>query len=139
MVHSGGFYQVEKRRRGPGEVPAVLHWFKWEAMLTWISGMALLALFFYVGGAYLLDPGISRIGRGTAIALGVGIVFFSWPLYDGLWRSPLARRPAIPAASFPPLLPRGPSLPVRLPFRRGPLMDLGALLRKSIGVHLFAP
>ncbi|PYO87107.1 MAG: hypothetical protein DMD58_15475, partial [Gemmatimonadetes bacterium] len=44
MVHSGGFYQVEKRRPGPGEVPAVLHWFKWEAMLTWISGIALLVL-----------------------------------------------------------------------------------------------
>src|SRR5688572_20731850 len=98
MVHSGGFYQVEKRRPGPGEVPAVLHWFKWEAMLTWISGIALLILVFYLSSAYLLDPAVSRIGRGAAIGLGIGLILFSWPMYDGLWRSRLARRPAVASA-----------------------------------------
>src|SRR4051812_12094306 len=88
MVHSGGFYQVEKRRPGPGEVPAVLHWFKWEAMLTWITGISLLVLLFYVNGAYLLDPGVSRIGRWTAIGLGIGFVILSWPLYDRLGPHP---------------------------------------------------
>jgi len=73
MVHSGGFYQVEKRRIGPGDLPAVLHWFKWEALLTWISGIALLVLIYYLGDAYLLDPSVSRIGRGTATALGLGL------------------------------------------------------------------
>jgi len=91
MVHSGGFYQVEKRRPGPGEVPAVLHWFKWEAMLTWITGISLLVLVYYLSGAYLLDPSVSGIGRGTAIALGVGLLVFGWLIYDALWRS-LARR-----------------------------------------------
>ena len=128
MVHSGGFYQVEKRRPGPGEVPAVLHWFKWEAMLTWISGIALLVLVFYLGGAYLLDPGISRIGRGTAIALGVAIVLFSWPLYDGLWRSPLARRPAIAAAISLALLTGVTILLCRLLSGRAAFMHVGALL-----------
>src|SRR5436189_5277303 len=128
MVHSGGFYQVEKRRPGPGEVPAVLHWFKWEAMLTWISGIALLVLVFYLGGAYLLDPGISRIGRGTAIALGVAIVIFSWPVYDGLWRSPLARRPAIAAAISLALLTGIPILLCRRLAGRAAFMHVGALL-----------
>jgi len=95
MVHSGGFYQVEKRRPGPGEVPPVLHWFKWEAMLTWLTGIALLILVFYLSGAYLLDPGISRISRGLATALRHRRRDPQWPMYDGLWRSPLARRPAI--------------------------------------------
>ena len=90
MVHSGGFYQVEKRRPGPGEVPPVLHWFKYEALLTWITGMALLVLVYYLTGAYLLDPGISRIGRGPAIALGLGVLVVGWLVYDLLWRSPLA-------------------------------------------------
>jgi uncharacterized membrane protein len=93
MVHSGGFYQVEKRRIGPGELPAVLHWFKWEALLTWISGIALLVLIYYLGGAYLLDPSVSRIGRGTATALGVGVLVIGWIVYDALWRSRLADRP----------------------------------------------
>ena len=95
LVHSGGFYQVEKRRPSPGEIPPILHWFKWEAMLTWLTGIALLVLVFYLGSAYLLDPGVSRIGRGTAIVLGLAVVILSWPAYDGLWRSPLAHRPAI--------------------------------------------
>src|SRR2546430_10871140 len=54
MVHSGGFYQVEKRRPRPGEAPPVLHWLKSGAMLTWTSGMALLVLVFYLSGSYLL-------------------------------------------------------------------------------------
>src|SRR5262245_24435006 len=72
MVHSGGFYQVEKRRPGPGEVPPVLHWFKWEAMLTWISGLALLILVYYLSNAYLLDPGDSALSRRAAILVGIG-------------------------------------------------------------------
>ncbi|PYP18031.1 MAG: hypothetical protein DMD54_06140 [Gemmatimonadetes bacterium] len=93
MVHSGGFYQVEKRRPGPGEVPAVLHWFKWEAMFTWITGISLLVLVYYLSGAYLLDPSVSRISRSTAIALGLGLLVVGWLVYDGLWSSRLATRP----------------------------------------------
>ena len=90
MVHSGGFYQVEKRRPGPGEVPPVLHWFKYEALLTWITGIALLVLVYYLTGAYLLDPGVSRVGRGTAMAIGIGVLVVGWLVYDLLWRSPPA-------------------------------------------------
>ena len=128
MVHSGGFYQVEKRRPGPGEVPAVLHWFKWEAMLTWISGIALLVLIFYLGGAYLLDPGVSRISRGAAIALGLGTVILSWPVYDRLWRSPLARPPAIATAICLALLTGVTILLCRLLSGRAAFMHVGALL-----------
>ena len=60
MVHSGHFYQVEMRRLRPGEVPSVLHWFKWEAALTWMSGVGLLAVVYYLtGGVYLIDPNVS--------------------------------------------------------------------------------
>ncbi len=90
MVHSGGFYQTEKRRPGPGEMPAVLHWFKWEALITWITGIALLVLIYYLSNAYLLDPAVSGIGRGSAIALGIGLLAVGWLVYDLLWRSPLA-------------------------------------------------
>src|ERR1043166_2346868 len=74
MVHSGGFYQVEKRRPAPGEIPPVLHWFKYEALLTWITGISLLVLLYYLSDAYLLDPGVSRIGRAAAIGLGSGML-----------------------------------------------------------------
>jgi len=128
MVHSGGFYQVEKRRPGPGEVPAVLHWFKWEAMLTWITGIALLVLVYYLSGAYLLDPSVSRIGRGAAIALGIGLLLFGWKIYDGLWRSPLAQRPPIAAAISLALLAAVTVLVCRLLSGRAAFMHVGSLL-----------
>ncbi|HEX9292191.1 MAG TPA: urate hydroxylase PuuD [Gemmatimonadales bacterium] len=128
MVHSGGFYQVEKRRPGPGEVPPVLHWFKWEAMLTWITGIALLILVFYLGSAYLLDPNVSGIGRGAALALGIGSIVLSWPIYDGLWRSPLARRPAIATVISLALLTAVTAVMCRLLSGRAAFMHIGALL-----------
>jgi uncharacterized membrane protein len=128
MVHSGGFYQVEKRRPAPGEIPAILHWFKWEAMLTWLTGIALLILVFYLGTAYLLDPTISRISRGAAIAVGIGIVVLGWPIYDGLWRSPLARRAGVAAAISLALLSAVTLLACRLFSGRAAFMHIGALL-----------
>src|SRR6266446_8487467 len=128
MVHSGGFYQVEKRRPGPGELPPVLHWFKWEAMLTWITGIALLILVFYLGSAYLLDPNVSRISRGAATALGIGSIVLSWPIYDGLWRSPLARRPAIASAISLALLAAVTVMMCRFLSGRAAFMHIGALL-----------
>ena len=62
MVHSGGFYVVEKRKR-PGERP--LHWFRWEAALTWLSGFTLFAFLYYYGGA-LVDPDVRDLTTAQA-------------------------------------------------------------------------
>ena len=128
MVHSGGFYQVEKRRPGPGEVPPVLHWFKWEAMLTWITGISLLVLVYYLSGAYLLDPGTARIGRGTAIALGIALLILGWLIYDGLWKSPLAGKPAAAGIISLALLAGATILLCRLLSGRAAYMHIGSLL-----------
>jgi len=99
MVHSGGFYQVEKRIIGPGRMPGVLHWFKWEAAITWISGFFLLGVVYYsTRGAYLVDPEVARIPTGAAIGLGLGAIALSWVVYDAIWQSPLRQRPG--AATF---------------------------------------
>lgn len=103
MVHSGGFYQVERRRIGPGEMPATLHWFKWEAAFTWLTGIMLLTLVYYLtGGVYLVDPAVSSITPGQATALAVALLAGAWVVYDALWQSPLAERaaPALTAACF---------------------------------------
>src|SRR5262247_2016928 len=107
MVHSGHFYQVEMRRLRPGEVPSVLHWFKWEAALTWMSGVGLLAVVYYLtGGVYLIDPNVSRITTGGAVALCVGLLIGSWLVYDLLWISSLGRyrAPVATAIAFALLL-----------------------------------
>jgi uncharacterized membrane protein len=83
MVHSGGFYQVERRKIFPGEIPKVLHWFKWEATFTWISGFCLLVLIYYTtAGLYLLDPRYSTLTSGAAILVSLSLLMGSWFVYD---------------------------------------------------------
>lgn len=93
-VHGGGFYRVLKYTVAPGELPATLHWFKWEAYATWWSGLSLLVLLYYVGAKeYLLDPSVSTIGPTGAIAVGLGSLLMAWLVYDALCRTALGFRP----------------------------------------------
>lgn len=87
MVHSGGFYVVEKQKQ-PGAHE--LHWFRWEAALTWLSGMVLLVLVYYLGGA-LVDPDVRDISVPVAVAFSVGLLVAGWVVYDLLMLSPLGR------------------------------------------------
>src|SRR5256886_13104497 len=68
MVHSGGFYVVEKQ--GVEVQPPKLHWFKWEAALTWLSGFFLLSLVYYHGGV-MVDDSVRRMSPGTAAGLSI--------------------------------------------------------------------
>jgi len=97
MVHSGGFYEVVKRRYlAPDELPAKLHWFQWEAYATWISGFFLLGVVYYFGGGiYLVDRSVSAIAVPAAIALSLALLLAGWMVYDALWTSPLAQRPGV--------------------------------------------
>src|SRR5262252_7526103 len=92
LLHSGGFYLVERRQVPPGQLPAPIHWFKWEAAMTWLTGFPLLVLIYYTTrGVYLVDPSVSSITPGPAVALGIGLLIVAWVVYDLLWTSPLAR------------------------------------------------
>src|SRR5256714_6654530 len=90
MVHSGGFYAVEKREV-PGELSRKLHWFRWEAGPTWLSGFALLIIVYYIGGGAVIDRDVADIGLWTAVAIGVGALIIGWLVYDLLMISPLGR------------------------------------------------
>jgi uncharacterized membrane protein len=87
MVHSGGFYRVEKLR-APRVMPEKLHWFRWEAALTWLSGFVLLGLVYYHGGL-MVDIEGACISAGAAIALSIGSMILGWAMYDLLWSSRL--------------------------------------------------
>lgn len=92
-VHGGGFYYLKKFSVTPGELPPNLHWFKWEAYTTWLSGMALLIIVFYWNAqTYMLDPQVSGISPVTAIAIGILSLLSSWIVYDLLCCSDLSRR-----------------------------------------------
>jgi len=97
MVHSGGFYVVE-RRKTPDLVSRTLHWFRWEAATTWLSGFALLVLVYYLGGGALIDPDVRDLSLGVAVALGIGIIFACGFVYDMMMLSPLGRNEKLFAA-----------------------------------------
>lgn len=88
LVHGGGFYKVDKYMVAPERMPAVLHWFKWEAYSTWISGALLLAVIYYLSAdIYLIDRSVADITQMTAIVIGVGSLVFGWIIYDLLCRA----------------------------------------------------
>ena len=90
MVHSGGFYVVE-RRKVPDLVSRTLHWFRFEALVTWLSGLALLIVIFYLGGGALIDPDVRDLGLGAAVLIGIGVIIGGWLVYDMLMLSPLGK------------------------------------------------
>jgi uncharacterized membrane protein len=90
MVHSGGFYAVEKRK-APDLASRTLHWFRWEAATTWLSGFALLVLIYYLGGGALIDPDVREMSLGVAVAVGIGVIFACGFVYDVMMMSPLGR------------------------------------------------
>ena len=92
MVHSGGFYRVEKQKSLYVSASEV-RWFRWEAAMTWLGGMVLLVLVYYLGSG-LIDPDVADISKTAAIAIGLGAIVFGWLIYDGLMLSPVGKSQA---------------------------------------------
>ncbi len=91
-VHGGGFYHAQKYRVAPTRLPETLHWFKWEAYSTWLSGVFLLALIYWYGAEiYLIDNTRFAMSKPVAIAAGAGVLAAGWFVYDLLCKSPLGR------------------------------------------------
>jgi len=94
-IHGGGIYHLEKYKLAPPTMPDNLHWFKWEAYFTWLSGVALLCVVFYANPTlYLLAPGSSLSGV-EGVALGFGSLFVGWFVYSFLCDSALGKRPGL--------------------------------------------
>ena len=86
-IHGGGFYQVQKYRVAPRTLPEPLHWFKWEAYTTWLSGFALLIVLYYVNAnTYLIDKSVADLRAWQAIAISIALLVAAWIVYDGLCR-----------------------------------------------------
>jgi uncharacterized membrane protein len=86
-IHGGGFYRVQKYRVAPPTLPEPLHWFKWEAYTTWLSGFALLVVLYYFhADTYLIDRDVADLSVWQAIAISIGLLAASWLVYDALCR-----------------------------------------------------
>ena len=91
LLHSGAFYFMEKDLKG-WDQDRPLHWFKWQAYTTWLTGAALLVVVYYAsGGALLVDPAVASLTPTQAIAIGVGTIVGAWLVYDLVLARLLAR------------------------------------------------
>ena len=91
-VHGGGFYHAQKYRVAPRSLPETLHWFKWEAYTTWITGMFLLILVYWYGAeVYLVDRSVADLTATVAIGIAILFLVGGWLVYDLLCKSPLGK------------------------------------------------
>jgi uncharacterized membrane protein len=87
-IHGGGFYRIEKFKVAPERLPETLHWFKWEAYTTWLSGFALITVVYYAhASTFLVDPSVADLSGREAILISIGLLVLAWLVYDGLCRA----------------------------------------------------
>lgn len=98
MLHGGGVYHLQKRVLHAGAIPEKLHWFKWQAYTTWLTGVVLLATLFWANGSTLLDATKTPLAPSAAAWLSLAGLVGGWLVYDTIWRSPLGRRPRLAIA-----------------------------------------
>ena len=93
-VHGGGFYHAMKYEVAPPKLPETLHWFKWEAYTTWLSGVTLMIFVYYLNpSVYMVDPAVRDISGGVAVLIGVASMVLGWVVYDRLCKSALGAKP----------------------------------------------
>lgn len=137
-VHGGGFYEVAKYEYGPEVIPEKLHWFKWEAYTTWISGFLLLGLVYYHGAAiYLIDSSVMDLTPSQAIGRGLGLIFGGLFIYEAACRSPLSRYPKVFGILVLILLAAASYLATHWFSGRGAFIHVGALIGTIMAGNVF--
>ena len=137
-VHGGGFYEVSKYEYGPEVIPEKLHWFKWEAYTTWISGFLLLSLVYYHGAAiYLIDSSVMDLTPTQAISRGLALIFGGLFIYEAACRSPLSKYPKVFGIMFLVMLAAASYLATHWFSGRGAFIHVGALVGTIMAGNVF--
>ena len=128
-VHGGGFYHAQKYKVSPPSLPETLHWFKWEAYSTWLSGIFLLVLiYWYSAEIYLIDSSIADIAKPTAVLIGIATLVAGWLAYDLMCKSPLGRNENALAAALLVFVSLAAWVLCHLFSGRGAFLHFGAML-----------
>ena len=138
-MHGGGFYHVEKFTVAPPQLPAHLHWFKWDAYLTWMTGFGLLIVQYYLHArSYLIDPAVMPLEPWQAIAISVVSLLAGWVIYEALCRSPLGQNTTLLGALRVRADPRSPSVLYTNVFSaRGAFLHVGAFVGTIMAFNVF--
>jgi uncharacterized membrane protein len=137
-VHGGGFYNAQKYRLAPKELPQTLHWFYWEAYSTFLSGLFLLCLLYYAqADVYLIDPRVAALSKPQAIVIGVGFIVGGWLVYDALCRTALKSHGALLGGLLAVLLGAAAFALCELFSGRGAFIEFGAMLGTIMVANVF--
>jgi uncharacterized membrane protein len=139
MVHGGGFYHVEKYTVAPASLPDDLHWFKWEAYLTFLSGFALLSVqYYWNASAFLVDPAVLDISGGEAVIISVLSLAAGWFVYDRLCRSSIGdNTPLLAICVFVLIVAAGYGF-THVFSGRGAFIHVGAMVGTIMAANVFA-
>jgi len=139
QVHGGGFYFVEKYTVAPPQLPETLHWFKWEAYLTWVSGFGLMIVQYYIHArSYLIDPAVLPLTPWQAIGISLGSIAAGWAIYEGLCRSPIGQNTTVLAVCFFALILGAAVFYTHVFSARGAFLHVGALTGSIMATNVFA-
>ena len=137
-VHGGGFYNPQKYAGAPPSPPGTLHWFKWEAYTTWLSGTALLVIVYWMRAqAMMVDPSVAALTSAQAVGIGAACMALSWVVYDLLCRSPLGRSNAALGAVVFALLALLAWELMRLLGGRAAFIHVGAAIGTIMAANVF--
>ena len=135
MVHSGGFYIVDKQKR-PELRQQTLHWFKWEAMFTFVFGFLLLILVYYNGGL-MVDDSVMKLTVAQAVGISVAMFVVGWFVYDFLWISPLAKNEVAATIVSYLLIVAAIFASVHIFAARAAYMQVGAMLGSYMALNVW--
>ena len=138
QVHGGGFYHVEKFTVAPPQLPAHLHWFKWDAYLTWVTGFGLLIVQYYLHAkSYLIDPAVMPLEPWQAVAISVVSLLAGWAIYEALCRSPLGRNTTVLGRAGVRADPAASVLYTKVFSARGAFLHVGAFVGTIMAFNVF--
>ena len=137
-VHGGGFYHNQKYLVAPEALPPHLHWFKYEAYFTWISGFLLLAVVYYYGAdVFLIDKAKLALSAPEAIGISLAFMAGGWLVYDGLCRSPLGQNGAVFGAAWFAILTGAAYALTRVFSDRAAFLHVGAIVGTAMVANVF--
>ena len=138
-VHGGGVYQSQKFLLGPVGEPLAenLHWSKWEAYTTWLSGMGLLAVVYWFGAkTYLIDQQVMALSEASAISISIGFLVGGWIVYNLLCKA-LRGRDSLLAGIIFVLVSLSAWVLFQLFSARGAFLHVGAMMGTIMAANVF--
>ena len=138
LLHSGGFYFVEKTLLDGQPVPRPLHWFKWQAYTTWLSGAALLVIVYYAGGrAILADPTVAPLSHGAAVFVALAAIAAGLVAYEAMQRWVAPSHPVAATTVWLAGLTAIAIALTRLLSGRAAFLHVGAMLGTIMAANVF--